>query len=403
MYPRIMVTGIPSSLSNAIVGAKGTDVYYTESLPDWQRKDDFLRFMRNISNTGNFLIGDGAMQALPRDATTHIPFWHLAGKNLDDPDFFRGLKSRFDVCVFTAANLIRSDLSAALEAQVLERIDLPLVVLGIGIQRFSDLKSGLPEGTQKFLRILKERDAHVFTRGHETAAFLRELGLSKVRPSGCPSMYVMPDRVVQAWRDFGKFVPAKTTRYVFSGYLGNEDPAGVIHDMNGLLDSNNSCRYVLQDEPVTYGMEFSADPKEIIYDSVTGRLTCAVLFPNKELIKPHIEVHSFFDAAQWRTWTAMAADFSLQRRFHGHMVALQAGIPSIAIALDDRMREMLSFIGFPYLESAEWAQQGDKQDYLMNLIRKTPTDTVIDCYLQRRDAFKNNLHDAGLASSGQNR
>jgi hypothetical protein len=398
MYPRIMVTGIPSSLSNAIVGANGTDVYYTESLPDWRRKNDFLRFMRNISNTGNFLIGDGAMQALPRDATTHIPFWHLAGPNLHDPNFFRGLKSRFDVCVFTAANLLRSDLSAALEAQVLERIDLPLVVLGIGIQRSSDLKADLPEGTQKFLRILKERNAFVLTRGHETAAYLSELGLSQVRPSGCPSMYVMPDRVVQAWRNFGKFVPTKTTRYVFSGYLGKESPSGVIQDMNTLLDPNSFCHYVLQDEPVTYGMEFLANPDEIIYDSVWGRLTCDVRFPNKELIKPHLEVHSFFDTTQWRTWTAMAADFSLQRRFHGHMVALQAGVPSIAIALDDRMREMLSFIGFPYLESAEWAQQRDKQDYLTNLVCKTPIDKILDCYLQRRDAFKINLRDAGLAS-----
>ena len=127
MPPRIMVTGIPSSLSKTIARASGTNVYYRESFPDWRKKADFLRHMRGISNTGNFLIGEGAMDALGE--ASHMPFWHLAGRHLDDPQFFRDLKARFDVCVFTAANLIRRDLSAETEAQVLERIDLPLARL----------------------------------------------------------------------------------------------------------------------------------------------------------------------------------------------------------------------------------------------------------------------------------
>ncbi len=84
------------------------------------------------------------------------------------------------------ANLIRSDLSADMEAYILERVELPIVILGIGIQRCSDLESPLPEGTQRFIRILAERDAFVFTRGEETATYL------KSRVSDMPALVDVP-------------------------------------------------------------------------------------------------------------------------------------------------------------------------------------------------------------------
>jgi hypothetical protein len=396
MYPRIMLTGIPCYLSNTIVRAEGTHVHYRERFPEWSTKAAFLRTMRNISNTGNFLIGEGAMQALPADATVHVPFWHIMGRNLDNPDFLRNLKNRFDVCVLTAANLIRSDLSAEVEARVLERIDLPLVVLGIGIQRTSDLEQSLPPGTEKFLRVLRERNAFVMTRGEETAAYLKRIGITQARPSGCPSMYHMRDYIVAAWRKLPTFIPSRKARYIFSGYLGNENEWGVIRDINEMIDPDASCCYVLQDEPVSYGMEIGGADEEIIYNNVTGQLTGKVSFPHRELVQPRLHIHNFFDTTQWRTWTAGAGDFSLQRRFHGHIVALQAGVPSIAIALDDRMREMLNYVGFPFMEQEAWQSQQDRLSCLSDFIRGIPVDAVIDRYLEREATFRDNLRDAGL-------
>jgi hypothetical protein len=397
MYPRIMVTGIPCYLSNTIARAEGTHVHYRERFSEWDKKADFLRTMRNISNTGNFLIGEGAMQALPAHSTVHIPFWHVMGKNLDNPDFIRDLKTRFDVCVLTAANLIRSDLSAEVEARVLERIDLPIVVLGIGIQRTADLEHRLPPGTENFLRLLRERNAFVMTRGHETAEYLKRIGISQAIPSGCPSMYHMRDHVVEAWRKLPTFVPSRRSRYIFSGYLGNEDEWGVIRDINKMTDSDIPCSYVLQDEPVTYGMQIGGADDEIVYNNVNGLLTGDVRFPHRELIRSRLNIHNFFDTTQWRTWTAGAGDFSLQRRFHGHIVALQAEVPSIAIALDDRMREMLNYVGFPFIEGEAWHPQQDKLGFLDDFIHSVPVDAVIDRYLEREATFRTTLRDAGLA------
>ncbi|WP_204313497.1 hypothetical protein, partial [Klebsiella michiganensis] len=68
---------------------------------------------------------------------THIPFWHLYnavnnGTGLDS------INKQFDICVFTCANLLRKSLSADAEAQVLSKLDMPVVMLGIGIQNRPD-------------------------------------------------------------------------------------------------------------------------------------------------------------------------------------------------------------------------------------------------------------------------
>src|SRR5688500_6508616 len=76
MSPRILFTGIPSHYTRLIERANGSTVFYSEKQPRPEAKDNFLTELRNISNTGNYLIAEGALAALPPTAT-HIPFWHL--------------------------------------------------------------------------------------------------------------------------------------------------------------------------------------------------------------------------------------------------------------------------------------------------------------------------------------
>ena len=57
MRPRILVTGIPGHYTRLANGAHGLSVSYAERQKQPETKDDFLQEMRNISNTGNYLIG----------------------------------------------------------------------------------------------------------------------------------------------------------------------------------------------------------------------------------------------------------------------------------------------------------------------------------------------------------
>ncbi len=117
--PRILVTGIPSHLTRLIQRADKAQVYYSEKQRDSEARDNFIQELKNISNTGNYLIGEGAMTALLPSAR-HIPFWHLYncvnnGTGLEE------VNKEFDICVFTCANLLRKGLSADAEALVLSK------------------------------------------------------------------------------------------------------------------------------------------------------------------------------------------------------------------------------------------------------------------------------------------
>lgn len=395
MYPRIMVTGIPSYLSNLITRIEGLNIHQAGSVPDYRTKASFMRAARGITNTGNYLIGEGAMDALPRDRSTFIPFWHFLN-NLENPEFFRQVREDFDVCVFTAANLIRRDLSAEFEALVLERIGLPVIVLGIGIQRQSDLGEPLPEGTQTFISLLAERNAFVFARGEATAQFLQSQDVHNAKACGCPSMYHLSENVVRAWKATKQCRLGPSSRLVFSGYFGHESHFHTARDINRLVEAGAECAYVLQDEMVTYGLEIGGDDNAVAFDPASGRMIAPLHFPHQEKIRADLKLHCFFDTNQWRAWLSCWS-FALQRRFHGSMVALQAGVPSLMIALDDRMREMLDFIGFPYLNLNDWIDQSSKADFLNSFMDQLNVSAILDKYSQRELAFRAFLRDAGVA------
>ena len=223
------MTGIPGHYARLANGANGLAVSYSERQKQPETKDEFLQELRNISNTGNYLIGEGAMRALAPHAT-QIPFWHLYNCSRNG-DGFEQFNSNFDICVFTCANLLRKGLSADAEADVLGKLKMPIVMLGIGQQNRKDLENALPEGTKRLLGILKEREHYFLTRGHETAGFLKDQGFSFVQPTGCPSVYFMPDNMRRALKKLPSVQIGKA-RTIFSGYLGGNQDA--ILDANAL-------------------------------------------------------------------------------------------------------------------------------------------------------------------------
>jgi len=391
MAPRILVTGIPSHFTRLIQRAEGAQVFYSEKPQQPEDKESFLREMKNISNTGNYLIGEGALRALSPSAT-HIPFWHLWNAVNNDTGL-DAINDRFDICVFTCANLLRKGLSADAEALVLSKLDMPVVMLGIGIQNRPDLEQSLPEGTQRLLKVLKDREHYFLTRGEETAAFLRDQGFSFVRPVGCPSLYFMPGNVKRALRRLPD-VKVGECRTVFTGYMGAE--LNTISDMNALSSDDGRSSYVVQDELLHFDMQVEPDADGRVYNSASGEVIGDLAFKGSDELKKKINVHAFFDTNQWRAWTS-SMDFAFGRRFHGNVIALQAGVPSLIVAVDDRMREMLNFSGLPKLEAEDFNAANDRAAFVADHIAAMNIPRVIENYSERERNFRSVLSEIGIA------
>ncbi|CAN7616720.1 polysaccharide pyruvyl transferase family protein [Pararhizobium sp. LjRoot238] len=389
---RILLTGIPSYLQRTIAQVSGTTVVHRPYFDEASTKKDLISQVRRIANTGNYLIGEGAAESLRGHDVTYLPFWHLAN-NRGSEDLYERVNREFDICVFASANLLRPGYSADLEAEVFAKLKMPVVVMGIGIQRKEGLKELLPAGTLLFLEVLKKKESFFLTRGYFTAEFLREQGMKFVKPTGCPSLYFAPNEMKRSLSALANPGLAEAQKIAFGGYLGSV--ADTIVDAHALLKPDSVASYVVQDEVVAYNLSLTGDDNDIVYDRASGCITGATEYKHSEKWQRKSELLVYFDTNQWRG--AMSSrDLCFGRRFHGCIIGMQAGTPALMIAVDDRMREMLEFIGFPYIEAATWNREADKRAYLSNFLAKIDTQTVIDRYSACEANFRNALGQIGL-------
>ncbi|MDW9980920.1 polysaccharide pyruvyl transferase family protein [Sinorhizobium meliloti] len=389
---RILLTGIPSYLQRTVSGVSGAEVRHRPYFDEVRTKKELIEQVKKIANTGNYLIGEGAAHALRGHDVTYLPFWHLVNSRNSD-EAYESLNEEFDICVFASANLLRPGYSADLEAEVFEKLKMPVVIMGIGIQRREGLKENLPAGTLKFLEVLRNKESFFLTRGYFTAEFLREQGMKFVKPTGCPSLFFAPAEMKRSLAALANPELASSQKIAFGGYLGSV--ADTIVDAHALLKPDSVASYVIQDEVVAYNLSLPVDDDLPVYDRASGRITGQTAYKHSEKWQRKHELLVFFDTNQWRSWVS-ARDLCFGRRFHGCIIGMQAGVPSLMIAVDDRMREMLEFTGFPYMEAAVWNREQDRKAYLASFLSKIDSQAVIDRYSACETNFRNALAHVGL-------
>jgi hypothetical protein len=391
MATRIVVSGIagPSIFHQTNYKDFSSERRSTEPVVSTYK--DIVTATKVNGNTGNLVIGEGAVAALNKAEVTYLPFWFI-NSVVKNPERLENFRKSFDMYVHVTANMIRADYSAELEADVLEKMDIPTLILGMGIQRREDLDS-LPVGTQRFLEILSTRHYPVFTRGKETAEFLRSKGLTHVTMTGCPSLYFRPDAMTKSLSALPHMSPLKLESCMLGGHMGRD--ATAISDSDFLRSLGSDVHYVMQDEYLFYNLAIEAPPEEPIYDKVSGSVTATYVARGLDETDYRPTLHVFFETETWRKWAA-THDLYFGRRFHGGIVSMQVGIPTIFIPIDDRMREMLSYIGFPTVDAKEFSLSDNKEEYLRRWLDDLDIAACIDRYRTKEGEFRAALATLGI-------
>ncbi|MGH6806476.1 MAG: polysaccharide pyruvyl transferase family protein, partial [Ensifer adhaerens] len=254
------------------------------------------------------------------------------------------------------------------------------------------LENNLPEGTKRLLAILKEREHFFLTRGFETEGFLKDQGFKFVRPTGCPSVYFMPDNMRKSLRKLPE-VDVGKARTIFSGYLGgNQD---TVLDAKALPGGNSVPQYVVQDEFLHFDMSVEPNAEGRVYDTASGTMVGDLAYPGADRLGKAFQVRTFFDTNQWRAW-ASSMDFNLGRRFHGSIIAMQAAVPSLMVAVDDRMREMLGYTGLPAVDINEIDSAENRSEFVAGHLAKLNASELVDRYSDRERAFRSTLREIGI-------
>ena len=291
----------------------------------------------------------------------NLVFWHAARKMFEDPIVPIGwntkggeYKNRLTHLVIPASTFLRPDADCGVIADLIEDLGQEVIIFGLGGNAISeDDKYNLQPGTIRFLKAASAHAQTIFVRGEYSAEICTRYGIKNVEVLGCPSITISPQL------DLGHFIESrykqKLERLYFAGGVLRGSIRKIEHLMFQGAKSELGWTYVLQDNAE-------------LLDLAGGLLE---LGPLSEITK---RAHDFLDPssteeefranfrriARYHTsfqgWLEDAAmhDHSICTRIHGGMVSLMAGVPTIIVGHDTRIRELCKVMAIPCIQANEF-------------------------------------------------
>lgn len=260
---------------------------------------------------------------------------------------------------------------------IIEKYPIKIILAGLGAQ------AGLQEGTKavdrlskkqrRFFEIIAERCKSIGVRGEYTAECLARLGIKNSSIIGCPSIYQNLDT------DYGKIgkpsfhktlvtiTPARkrTSQILEWGMRVNADWIMQSKDeMIPLFSSNKWIRSM---------------QKERRYPKI----------PMEELEKyQYSKARIFWDFERWNAFIKNGGyTFSFGLRFHGNMMALRNGVPTLWFVHDMRTRELADTLKIPAIRQTDRIKDPEE------LLEKCDYSEFRNQYLKMREKYIDFLHE----------
>jgi hypothetical protein len=262
----------------------------------------------------------------------------------------------FDCVVISMANDVRINWgteSHQVYADVIKTIKIPSIILGLGLQdsaesTFSKQDQIKPQ-LLAFLNACNNHSAVFGTRGLESEHLLHKLGFTRATALGCPSMFRNPSEVINSFR---RLLQNERPRLIGgSGYIHLRKRHHFLEKALSIYKSA-SCSYIFQNDLWSF---FGTDLDVlagVAYDPYTCKIRVDESFANriKKLIGDTVfsEFRFFWNSASWYSY-ASAMDLFIGDRLHGCIASMTAGVPSILLYQDERVKELADFFKIPSL------------------------------------------------------
>lgn len=299
-------------------------------------------------NSGNLYIGYAVHKLF--ETERYFSLWQdYTDSEIDE------IRETADAIVMAASNFIneKSDFEAG--ARTLERLKLPVIVLGIGAQApdTSAKNLALKEGTKRFLYLLSELSVTIGVRGEYTAEILNGLGIKNCTVIGCPTYYINRNENfavnVKRLEKDEEFAPVLNYSYLTQKC----DEAIYKYAFQNKLDVIGQSQLIenhwKQGVPIDPQNEKLASHEKNVAQHYTN-----ILGSDIDEIKRYFQNHfyQYYDVEQWAK-EIRKYHFSFGTRFHGNMIAFQNGVPALLVTHDSRTQELAEFCNIPYLKAAD--------------------------------------------------
>ena len=303
------------------------------SISDSVVSDKEFLLQRLGGNSGNMLFTESLLRILPGSA------WCPS-----DADSY----GEADCIVIAAANWLSTIVDYGWLADLIEKSDIPVFLVGVGAQ--SELDNSIPQvnaGTLRLLNIVSERSKLISTRGRFSSEVLEYYGIKNSSPTGCPSLLLCgAEGPYFKSTEIGPQVVVHGTRH---GIQGANDFQNFLYRQAYKLGTG----ILLQSELADLHIAFGDDPFDIDFD-VAHMVGVTYGTPNYEALISYLRSNAafFHNFEEWLEY-AKSKDFFVGSRIHGTIMSLIAGTPAVLIAHDARTVELAKTMNIPHVLSTQ--------------------------------------------------
>lgn len=281
-------------------------------------------------------------------------FRRRTGASFDDTiDFANRQASHF---VLSATNFLQFEgesparrASYARLMHSLDRLEIPLVVMGIGVQaqrRWNPKAHLLPVEAIEFMKFLGRKCASIGVRGEFSASIFRDYaGVSNTRVIGCPSFFQRPE-VFEELRIF--LAGARQGSVAFNAT--NLNKPAELQLVRRSIDEDAFWVEVTNEAIHRFALQSHVDPELAELPAILERLVAgpSPVLGRDELVRYFSRRYRRFrDFNPWWQFNREHVRFSYGTRFHGNMATLLAGRPALWITHDSRTIELTSTLHLP--------------------------------------------------------
>ncbi|MGP5387563.1 polysaccharide pyruvyl transferase family protein [Brachybacterium tyrofermentans] len=237
----------------------------------------------------------------------------------------------------------------------LERLEIPLVVLGLGVQaprRWNPRDHALPPEAIDLLKLIGERCEVVSVRGEFSASILRDYaGVRNVMVTGCPSFFQRP----QAFAELRRFLGGPRPGSVSFSMTNLSKPAEI--ELLGRAIRERQTFVDVQTGPLGEFSDALRREPELaqVPDALKAVLRGAPGHIRDAELRDFFRQRSvrFTRAADWMEMISREIGFSWGTRLHANMATLLAGRPALWVAHDSRTIEATNALRLPAVTLSE--------------------------------------------------
>lgn len=298
-------------------------------------------------NIGNLVFRKG-LESIIRDIDSYsLSTWE---------DLTRIAFDESSMTVISCANWLGTsdadEISNRRRADLLDGVKGRCVAVGLGIQALHGERIDMGPETVRFANVLSSKCPILSVRDEITLKALSQIGINNAIVTGCPSNFINLDLSRSSFSSGRDRIRGRAAariqdlRLMISEVsLTASRSSDVLRKIMRILADSNGSSYVLQTPaliPFLYGECDSVHPRylEALADT--------------SLILSRSRVFSGVD--DW-LFAAKFSDLSFGMRIHGTMVPLQAGVPSVLLAHDQRTAGLARSMYIPHFSIDEFLEE----------------------------------------------